>query len=329
MCNEGYQKQAAKKFTQAGRLLIVRNQAKFTVIDALIRNLQADIALLQTYIAQRQKAGFHDMERMLEALSIYMFRALNIGELVNKNQLRVNFPAIDLADDKKGIAVQVTSNASPAKIEKTIKAFEKKNEAGRTLKDGYSTLYIFGFCKASKHSTPAYCKVIDPSYFIGELCDKADEDQIQSVLNAVRRHRDYSSLHPWNDKDCLEIILNTINRNAIKHMMSCEGNIFDMTLGLREISELIAKGTIQGKERAKSISDFEDQTMIKFLREVMDAVSGIQAIVNSSKVGDGDRVAIDYDGMVKIDELKVRISKSSSAIAKVKQIDIEINSKID
>ncbi|WP_372587646.1 SMEK domain-containing protein [Aeromonas caviae] len=45
------------------------------------------MALLQTYIVQRQKAGFHDMERMLEALSIHMFRALSIGELVNKNQL--------------------------------------------------------------------------------------------------------------------------------------------------------------------------------------------------------------------------------------------------
>lgn len=297
------------------------------MIDALIRNLQADIALLQIYIVQRQKAGFHDMERMLEALSIHMFRALSIGELVNKNQLRVNFPAIDLADDKKMIAVQVTSNASPAKINKTIKAFETKNDAGVSLKDSYSTLYIFGFCKSSKSPVPTYCKVIDPSYFIGELCDKADEDQIQNMLNAVRRHQDYSSLHPWNDKDSLEIILNTINRNAIKHMMSCEGNITDMTKGLREISELIAKGAIRGKERAKSISDFDDQSMIKFLRDVMDAVSDIQAIVNKSKVGLGDFVAIDYDGMMKIDELKVQISKKSSEIVKLNQIDIEINPK--
>lgn len=305
----------------------VRNQAEFTVIDALIRNLQADIALLQTYIVQRQKVGFYDMERMLEALSIHMFRALNIGELVNKNQLRVNFPAIDLADDKKKVAVQVTSNASPAKIDKTIKAFETKNDAGVSLEDSYSTLYIFGFCKSAKHSVPTYCKVIDPSYFIGELCDKADENQIQNMLNAVRRHQDYSSLHPWNDKDSLEIILNTINRNAIKHMMSCEGNIADMNQGLREISELIAKGTIGGKERAKSISDFDDQSMIKFLRDVMDAVSDIQAIVNRSKFGQGDFVAIDYDGMMKIDELKVEISKKSSEIAKLNQIDIEINPK--
>ena len=267
------------------------------------------------------------MERMLEALSIHMFRALSIGELVNKNQLMVNFPAIDLADDKKMIAVQVTSNATPAKIEKTIKAFEAKSDAGVSLQDSYSTLYIFGFCKSSRHRVPTYCKVIDPSYFIGELCDKADEDQIQKMLNAVRRHQDYSSLHPWNDKDSLEIILNTINRNAIKHMMSCEGNITDMTQGLREISELIAKGAIQGKERAKSISDFDDQFMIKFLRDVMDAVSSIQAIVNKSKVGQGDFVAIDYDGMMKIDELKLQISKKSSEIAKLNHIDIEISPK--
>ncbi|MCX2707476.1 MULTISPECIES: SMEK domain-containing protein [Pseudomonas] len=297
------------------------------MIDALIRNLQADIALLQTYIIQRQKAGFHDMERMLEALSIHMFRALSIGDLSNKNQLNVNFPAIDLADDKKKIAVQVTSNASPAKIEKTIKAFESKNEAGVSLKDSYATLYIFGFCKASKSPTPAYCKVIDPSYFIGELCDKADEDKIQSMLNAVRRHHDYSSLHPWNDKDSLEIILNTINRNAIKHMMSCEGNISDMTQGLKEISELISKGTIRGKDRAKSISDFDDQTMIKFLREIMDSVSDIQAIVNGSKSSNDDFVAIDQQGMMKIDELKTQISKKTSEIAKAKQIDIAINLK--
>lgn len=297
------------------------------MIDALIRNLQADIALLQTYVVQRQKAGFHDMERMLEAVSIHMFRALSIGELVNKNQLKVNFPAIDLADDKKMIAVQVTSNASSAKIDKTIKAFETKSDAGISLKDGYSTLYIFGFCKSSKHPVPTYCKVIDPSYFIGELCDRADEDQIQNMLNAVRRHLDYSSLHPWNDKDSLEIILNTINRNAIKHMMSCEGNVTDMTQGLREISELIFKGSIRGKERAKSISDFDDQSMIQFFRDVMDAVSDIQAIVNNSKVDQGDFVSINRDGMMKIDKLKVQISKKSSEIAKLNQIRIEINPK--
>ena len=67
--------------------------------------------------------------------------------------------------------------------------------------------------------------------------------------------------------------------------------------------------------------------MIKFLRDVMDAVSDIQAIVNSSKVGQGGSVAINYDGMMKIDKLKLQISTKSSEIAKLNHISIQINPK--
>ncbi|EEW1570376.1 SMEK domain-containing protein [Enterobacter hormaechei] len=295
------------------------------MIDPLIRNLQADIALLQLYIAQRQKTGFHDMERMVEALTIFMFRALQMGELKNLNQIKANFPAIDLADNQKMIAVQVTTNASPAKINKTIEAFEKKNESGVSLKDKYSVLYIFGFCKTSKHSVPSYCKLIDTNYLIGELCDKADEDMIQDILDAIRRHRDYTSLHPWDDKDSLEIILDVINRNAIKHRMICEGSLSDMVIGFKEINEVIGKGTIQRKQRSKSIADFKDQSMVVFLRGVTDDLSHIQAIINKSRVCNDDFVCISHEDMARIDQLKIKIANDSSKIAKLYHIKMEIN----
>lgn len=295
------------------------------MIDPLIRNLQADIALLQYYINQRQEAGFHDMERMVEALTIFMFRALRMGELENLNQIRVNFPAIDLADHQKMIAVQVTTNASPAKINKTIAAFEKKNELGVSLKDKYSTLYIFGFCKISNHSTPAYCKLIDTSYLINELCDKADEDMIHDMLDAIRRHQDYTSLHPWADKDSLQIILDVINRNAIKHKMICEGSLSEMLIGFKEINELIGKGTIQRKQRSKSIADFTDEGMVTFLRGVMDDLSHIQAIINKSRVNNGEIVNISYEDMARIDGLKLKIANNSSEIAKANNLKVEIN----
>lgn len=295
------------------------------MIDPLIRNLQSDIALLQLYIAQRKQAGFHDMERIIESLTIFMFRTLKMGELVNMNQIKVNFPAIDLADNKNMIAVQVTTNASPAKIKKTIESFEKTNEIGESLKDKYSTLYIFGFCKASRYLTPSYCKIIDPSYFVNELCDKADEDMVQDMIDAIRRHHDYTSLHPWSDKDSLEIILNIINRNAIKHRMSCEGSLSDMIAGLKEINEVITKGTIQRKQRSKSISDFKDQSMVKFMRGVMDDLSVIQAIVNKSKVNQGDMVYISHEDMINIDKLKAKIASDSSEIARLNNIDITLN----
>lgn len=148
---------------------------------------------------------------------------------------------------------------------------------------------------------------------------------IHDMLDAIRRHQDYASLHPWSDKDSLEIILNVINRNAIKHRMSCEGSISDMLIGLKEINELITKGTIQRKQRSKSISDFNDQSMVKFLRGVMDDLSVIQAIVNKSKVNQGDMVRISYEDMIAIDKLKAKIANDSSEIASLNNIDIALN----
>lgn len=295
------------------------------MIDPMIKNLQTDFALMQTYITRRQAAGFHDMERMLEALTIHIFKALNLGNLVNKNLTSVNFPAIDLADEITKVAVQVTSNASPAKIKKTISAFEKEDKNGASLKSQYDKLYIFGFCKISKNEIlPEYCEVIGTEFIISELFDRADEESIQEVMNAVRRHQSYASLHPWEDKDSLEIVLNLINRNAIKHMMYCEGSVSDMTSGLNEISEIIGKGSVKGKERAKSISEFQDKKISKFLRQVLDDISSILAIVNQSKSTGSDFVCIQFEEREKINQLKRKIATQSSEIARNYKIPIQI-----
>jgi hypothetical protein len=115
------------------------------MIQQLIQNLQHDISILQYYIENRKAAGFHDMERLVEVISK---KILNITEgysLRNVNLLKMNFPAIDLEDLGAGVVVQVTTNASPSKIKKTIDKFENLG-----LDKKYSTLYIMGFCKSSK-----------------------------------------------------------------------------------------------------------------------------------------------------------------------------------
>jgi hypothetical protein len=56
------------------------------MFDSMIRNLQADIALLQRFIEMRQATGLADMQRIVEALSIRIFhvtRALLSIDLVN------------------------------------------------------------------------------------------------------------------------------------------------------------------------------------------------------------------------------------------------------
>lgn len=262
------------------------------------------------------------MERMLEAFTTRVFRALSLAELKNMNQLRMNFPAIDLADDDKRVAVQVTSNASPAKIRKTIEKFEKTGVKSLNLCTKYDTLYIFGFCKLTEIPVPGYCRLMSTSTVVNHLIENADEDSIHDVLEAIHRHQSYSSLHPWNDKDSLEIVLNLINRNAIKHRMSCEGMLANMTTGLNEISELIGKGTVNRKERSKSISDFADDCIKQFLRDVMDNITSILAVVNASSRG--GYVNVPFAGMQQIDLIKQRIADDASMIARQYGIKIHI-----
>lgn len=102
------------------------------MIESLIKNLNQDVALLQLRIERDKGSGFNDMARLLESMSIQFFKAVGIADLKSKNQIRVNFPAIDAADDDKdgGIAVQVTSVADTTKIKKTIATFEKRTPPG-------------------------------------------------------------------------------------------------------------------------------------------------------------------------------------------------------
>ncbi|VFS07136.1 Uncharacterised protein [Citrobacter koseri] len=295
------------------------------MIESLIKNLNQDIAILQLRVERDKDAGFNDMSRLLEVISIQLFKALGIANLKSKNQIRVNFPAIDAADDNKtgGIAVQVTSVANAAKIKKTIETFEKKDKNGKSLRDSYAVLYIFGFCKTSKDViVPNYCKVVDPGFFLNRLIDFDDEEKIQVVIDSIRRHLDYSSIHPYGDIDCLKIILGYVSRNAVRHYMSCEGSIEDMTKGLKEISELIGKGTINGRQKSKAHHEFEDQNVASFLRQVLSKIGGIIAVINHAS-RDGF-VYLDERDMKKIDNQKREIIIAAQHVAVNYGIDIQL-----
>ncbi|MBB1626228.1 SMEK domain-containing protein [Achromobacter sp. UMC71] len=288
------------------------------MLEALIKNLSQDIAVMQRRIELGKDAGFNDMSRLLEVLTIQFFRSLDIADLVRADQLRTNFPAIDAADKNKsgGIAVQVTSVANAAKVKKTIEAFEKKAPNGTSIKDSFAKLYIFGFCKHAKRAeVPTYCEVIGPGFLINRLVDLGDEVPVQDILDAIRRHLDYGSIHPYDDVACLRIALGYISRNAVRHFMSCEGDVNDMTRGLTEITELIGKGTVNRKEKSKAHHEFQDDEIAGFLRLVMDRIGRITAMVNHRRRPGQDFVCLEHKDMQTIDQLKQSIASSAQTIA--------------
>jgi hypothetical protein len=289
------------------------------MFDALISNFQHDIALLQQYINLRQDTGFHDMERMLEALLIRVLKASHNLDLVNMNQLRMNFPAIDLADSAQRTAVQVTSNASSPKVSKTVAMFNKFG-----LKADYDKLIIVGFCKAKRSDSP-FLSVMDMSDIVSALVDRGDVADVERVLEAVRRHNDYSKLHPYDDKRCLEIVLNCIDRSAVKHNMDCEGPIDEMELGLKDITELIAKGTIKGREKGKSMDDFQDADIRSYLRKVKDLISDIHAILNANR--HGGTICLNQMANNDLDGIKREIISLSNQIAESHRIGVKLSLK--
>lgn len=301
-------------------------RAKF-MLDAAIRNLQSSISLLQLYIINRQKSGFKDMERMLEALCSQVFNAVGIGNFVNMNQIKVNFPAIDLADEEKSIAIQVTSNASPAKIKKTIAAFEKKNDGGKSLKDKYKKLYIWGFCKFSTpdNPLPKYCEVVGTQFIIDKLVDLGDTDKVITVFNSIIKHEAAFQLHPWLDVDCLKIMLFRINRDAVKHRMMAEGSIEKMIGGLQEITQIITTGKLNGRQESKPYSEFHDQDIQNFLLSALNNISRIKAIVNARKNPGSDFVCLYHEDNLEIDKIKKTITNEASEIAKQFKINFEID----
>jgi len=281
------------------------------MLEQTIKNLSYDVSLVQLYIKTCQDAGFTDMRRLLESLCIQLFKASHGLVLKNKNLLNPNFPAIDLVDDAQRTAVQVTSNADSRKIRHTLTMFENHK-----LAKDYDALMILGFLKSSKTTAlPSYCTVLSIGQLVSAVADKNDDDLVQHIVDALQQHTDFSRIHPYDDRNCLEIVLNCIDRNAIKHRMSCEGNYHDMVKGLNEITELISKGTINNRSKGKALDDFQDGSIKRFLIAVRDTIGRIVAIVNQCRHGESSFVDIPGRQMREIDEMKMKIICLANEIA--------------
>jgi hypothetical protein len=290
------------------------------MLHPTIINLNQDIALIQLYLKNHQKSGFSDMTRLLESLSIKLFRATHGLTLHNENLFHANFPAIDLADDGARTAIQVTSNANVKKVGHTVKQFEKYD-----LKSHFDRLFVFGFLDAKAPKTlPNYCTLFVPGTLVSMVIDKHDQELVQDLIDEVEQHRDYTRLHPYQDEPCLDIVLRCIDRNAVKHRMESEGHIDAMVKGLNEITELISKGTINKRSKGKSVDQFQNEKIQEFLVTVRHKIGEIVGVINRSRDG-GEMVNLNMESRTRIDGLKQEIIDLSNAIAAAVGLPIRLH----
>jgi SMEK domain-containing protein len=290
------------------------------LLQETINNLLHDISIVQHYIENSQGAGFSDMTRLLEGLSIKLFKASHGLVLTNKNLLSPNFPAIDLVDEGHRTAVQVTSNANVKKIRHTLKMFDSHN-----LGRDYDKLIIHGFVSCSnRNNLPSFCTILSIGQLVGAVADKNDVNLVQDLIDALRQHADFHRIHPYDDLNCLKIVLNCIDRNAVKHRMAQEGDYQEMVKGLNEITELISKGTINQRFKGKSVDDFQDDAMKTFMLKVRDRIGRIVGIVNQNRNGNSSLVWIGPSNMRQIDALKKEIITLSNDVARQYGIAVDL-----
>lgn len=95
-----------------------------------------------------------------------------------------------------------------------------------------------------------------------------------------------------------------------------------MTKGLKEISELIGKGTVNGRQKSKAHHEFKDQNVGSFLRQVLSEIGSIIAVINHAS-RDGF-VYLDERDMKKIDNQKREIIIAAQRVAVNYAIDIQL-----
>lgn len=90
------------------------------LLDTL-NDISTSLAILAQQVRSEALAGLGSRNKVAEHVLLPVLRRMfGAPGLVNTNTLAANFPGVDLFDPSSGLGVQVTSESTPAKIDKTI-----------------------------------------------------------------------------------------------------------------------------------------------------------------------------------------------------------------
>ncbi len=98
------------------------------------------LSTIKTNIENDNINGYYNINRKMEDIVAKLLELVYGYNFINTNDIYPNYPAIDLADDKRRISVQVTSDNSIEKINRTFDVFKNSKEK---LIDKYDRIIFF------------------------------------------------------------------------------------------------------------------------------------------------------------------------------------------
>lgn len=260
--------------------------------DDLLKNASA----LVNYVEMAADSGFTDNASALEELVKTYYTITRKWDLKNTNEIRHNYPAIDLIDDKNKIAIQVTITANTKKIKHTIAEWTKLNK-------GDYQLVIIGI--TGKSSTKAKAEVLT----LAELMDKVTKLDFRDLQLLHKEFLDRINPQTYflrTDDECIDLIIKYMDRGALRHLHQSQGDYERMYSSLRKAKDYIVRGEVEDYQvKIKPLALIRKNQEI--LQQIEYKITDILALCDRSRTnGQINDMLLDFK---RVDDLKNAINE--------------------
>lgn len=184
------------------------------------------LSIIKTNIENDNINGYYNINRKMEDIVAKLLELVYGYDFINTNDIYPNYPAIDLADNKKRISVQVTTDNTIEKINRTFEVFVNSKEK---LVDKYDRVIFFMI----KGKLPKYDKrkiknkgvrfdknidIIDYSDIIREISGYTNE-KLYPIVNFLENQyisKLIKRISEIKKKNCKDVVNNYIERKVIQ-----------------------------------------------------------------------------------------------------------------
>lgn len=184
------------------------------------------LSVIKNNIEYENINGYYNIDRKMEDIVAKLLELVYGYKLKNTNDIYPNYPAIDLADDERKIAVQVTADNSIEKINRTFETFINSKEK---LTSKYNRIIFF----MTKGKLPKYdgrkirskgiefdkkTDIIDYSDIINEIADYTNE-KLYPIANFLENQyvsKMVKKIYEVKKIECKDITDNYIERKVIQ-----------------------------------------------------------------------------------------------------------------
>jgi len=208
------------------------------------------LSILKYYIQMNNETGNFDINKYCEDFLVDLLNLVYDINLINLNEIEVNFPAIDLGDKNSRICYQVTSTSGINKVEYTIDKFIEKS-----LYEEYDELNIFILGEKKNHTKLIQRDEIEFSYDRNLLDFNTLAVDIQNIKNLEKLNDIYRLLeeslsiyrvnlndYENNQEDTINnifLLLNDEIKSNIAALYSIQNYMNGFKFGIKEILETI------------------------------------------------------------------------------------------